>query len=128
MNKKENYLQDETIRIIKRRLNELFCLEDFRIIKIHGSKFQESGLLDLIILIREPLNSRRKVWIEIKRNWKDDPTPLQKWNIMSLDFFGIETGVAVGEEFKQYLNGKYLGTTDIKNFLKKKRTEYEFDF
>ncbi len=68
-----------------------------RFIPIHGSRYQEAGLPDLMILV--PLY--RNYWLEIKRTWRDKPTQLQLYNLINLTDFAFTTGIVVGDEYKR---------------------------
>lgn len=88
--------QAKTISLLKRLLGEagLEC----RLIKLHGGRYQEAGLPDLMILSND--HTVPKFWLEIKRDWRDKPTALQAWNIEDLRKRGFITGYLVGDEFK----------------------------
>lgn len=92
----KNMLQNNTIIRVKRLFSDFFSEEKIRYIKIHGSQYQESGLPDLIILI----GNQYKLWIEVKRGWKDEPSKLQVHNIKDLRLHGFITAYAVGDRFK----------------------------
>ena len=66
-----------------------------RFIKIHGSNFQENGLPDIMIL-----TPHVNFWLELKRDWKDHPSAIQKYNILSLAQYGFVTGFVVDDEYK----------------------------
>lgn len=73
--------------------------DDVRFIKIHGSKYQESGLPDILCAIKRTRKTIN-IWLEVKRNWKDKPTPLQIYNIKDLRNRNFFTGFVAGKEFK----------------------------
>lgn len=86
--------QDKTLRILKKLFNEHppMCV---RFIKIHGGRYQEAGLPDILIL-----TANKNFWLEIKRDWSDKPSSLQTWNITTLRQYGFITGYVVGDEYK----------------------------
>ena len=81
-----------------------FGKENVRFIKIHGSKYQEAGLPDVMVLVNYSIPSSGSIthryWIEIKRDWNDTPTALQQYNIVNLRSHGYQTGYYIGGEFK----------------------------
>ena len=82
-----------------------FGKENVRFIKIHGSKYQEAGLPDVIVLVHNSssdyfVKTSSHFWIEIKRDWNDTPTALQQYNIVNLRSHGYQTGYYIGTEFK----------------------------
>lgn len=89
--------QKQTIKMIKSVLKSMEI--QWRMIKIHGGKYQETGLPDLLMLLRRG-NQKRTVWIELKSSWTDSPTSLQRFNVESLRQFGIFTGYVVGDKYK----------------------------
>lgn len=101
--------QAMNLKLIKNIFKELFPHIDFRFIKIAGSQYQENGLPDLLILCngyvdpnQSPLFQVRMPnhWFEIKRDWNDAPTALQKYNIKHLRHYNYVTGFVSGDEFK----------------------------
>lgn len=86
--------QNQNIKLIKKIIDEKY--KDVRYIKIHGGKYQEAGLPDLMILIP----GHKHIWIEIKRDWNDTPTKLQMWNVADLQRRGYMAGFVAGDEFK----------------------------
>jgi len=107
--------QSQTIKTIQQILNR-FDIQ-YRLIKIHGSRYQEAGLPDLMILIRKSETERWNLWVEIKSSWSDKPTKLQQWNVeFSLRDYDFITGYVVGDEFKTHWTGKAVKFED---FLKK---------
>ena len=118
--------QKQNIELIKKIFKQRFsdAGDKIRFIKIHGSQYQEAGLPDLMILISTlpngPLTAWTKriqlrFWFEIKRNWKDEPTPLQKHNIQNLFQFGFHTGYIAGDEIKLSWHSKEI---KLKSYLK----------
>jgi len=95
-------LQNKNISLIKKIVHERFPLKStkIRFIKIHGGRYQETGLPDLMVLISFNEGGNARYWLEIKRNWKDEPSDLQKFNIQDLREFGFITGYVVGDGFK----------------------------
>ena len=87
--------QNDNKKLIERIFKEAFPEANMRFIKIHGSKYQESGLPDLKIEV-----DKMHFWLEIKRDWQDDPTPIQKWNIVDLRKHGYITGFVAKDEYK----------------------------
>lgn len=60
---------------------------NYRIIKIHGGQYQESGLPDLMIL-----TNYGNFWVELKSDSKNDiASPLQKYNIENLKQYNFIT-------------------------------------
>ena len=67
-----------------------------RFIKISGGKFQENGLPDLMICFKKVT-----FWLELKRDWNDEPTLIQKYNISDLsENSNFIAGFVVDDEFK----------------------------
>jgi hypothetical protein len=94
--------QAANIKLIKKTFDNLFAGESIRYIKIHGGQYQESALPDLMILIsNHPGSKEYKLWIEIKRDWKDKPSPLQEFNIKDLRNYKYITGYISGDEWKE---------------------------
>jgi len=91
--------QKDNIKLIKKTIAK-YLPEKWRIryIKIGAGRFQEAGLPDLIILIKKDNQLQLQFWIEIKRNWLDKPTELQKFNIKDFQDFGFITFFVAGNE------------------------------
>lgn len=102
--------QKQNIRLIKKILKDYWPEYQTRFIKIHGGPYQEKGLPDLMILCHRSIlkghNDHIKFWLEIKRNWKDDPTKLQKFIIEDLRQFGFITGFISDNEYKEHWSQK----------------------
>lgn len=101
--------QGDNVNFIKSNFIREFTKFDYpiRFIKIHGGNFQECGLPDLMILIRnKKTNKSAQLWFEIKRDWNDNPSALQEINIKGLREFGFITGYFAGEEFKSDWNSE----------------------
>ena len=71
------------------------CTKMPRFIKIHGNKYQEAGLPDLMIMF-----GKKTFWVELKRDWNDEPTDLQKYNVKDLRNYRFITGFVVEDKFK----------------------------
>lgn len=104
--------QKQNINLIKKIFKEHYKNCKIRFIKIHGSQYQESGLPDLMILVK-PMVHYKKYWLEIKRDWKDTPTALQEFNIKDLRNFGYITGFISGNECKRNWTDKPQKLQDI---------------
>jgi len=107
--------QNQNIKLIKKIFEETFPHIKFRFIKIHGHRYQESGLPDLMILSDGIIDPKQSIvfqrqmpnfWFEVKRNWKDKPDDLQKYNIKYFKCYNFVTGFISGDEFKSSWNDK----------------------
>ena len=92
--------QKQNIELIKKIFKKKYPGLKIRFIKIHGSQYQESGLPDLMILVSGEIINRI-YWVEIKRDWKDEPLLLQKYNIKNLRLYGFRTAFIAGDEYKE---------------------------
>ena len=99
--------QNKAIGIIKKIFYQHYGKENCRMIKLHGGRYQEGGLPDIMMLVRthgEPgktqFHEEFQFWIEVKRDWDDEPTALQKHNVKDLSRFGFITGYCIGDDFK----------------------------
>lgn len=94
--------QKQTLNNIQKIFLEIFGEQNFRIIKLHGDRYQEAGLPDIDVYTTQNLLFK----FEIKRSWNDEPTELQKWNIKDARRYGFLTGYVVGNQFKPEWNSK----------------------
>ena len=109
--------QKQNIILIKKIFKEHFKDAKIRFIKIHGSQYQEAGLPDLMVLIHDFYRDRPlKFWLEIKRDWDDGPSELQRYNVESLRWYGFHAGYIAGDEFKE---GWDYGPVPLEEHLKK---------
>ena len=94
--------QNQNIALIKKIFHEVWPTVPIRFIKIHGSQYQEAGLPDLMILLGFLCHGADQLsfWVEVKRDWKDEPSDLQKYNVKNLKWYGYYTGFIAGDEFK----------------------------
>jgi len=105
--------QKQTIDRLRETLKKLGLKH--RLIKIHGGRYQEAGLPDLMIFIRSGKKTLQ-MWVEIKRSWRDTPEALQRWNVEeNLPQFGWVTGYLVGTEFKH--GWDHVDTLNIKSVI-----------
>lgn len=90
--------QSITMRHIRNTAEEIFG-NRCRVIKIHGGRYQERGLPDLLVLT--PGWTIPNIWLEIKNSWDDKPTSLQSFHIKNLREYGFVTCYVVGDEVKK---------------------------
>ena len=111
--------QAKAIGTIKKIFYQAYGKENVRVINIHGSKFQEAGLPDWKILVKEnDLHRPFHFWIEHKTNWDQTPTSLQQYNVKNLRDFGYITGYTTGNDFKY--NWIDIMTWQLTDLLKKR--------
>lgn len=105
-------VQSVTMQRVRSAAEQVFG-KRCRVIKIHGNRYQERGLPDVLILT--PGWTPPNIWLEIKGSWSDKPTTLQTYNVKNLREYGFVTGYVVGYEVKQnFYNEK---TTQLKDFF-----------
>ena len=90
--------QNQNIKLIKKVFINHFKNDKIRFIKIHGGRFQESGLPDMMILVK---SRQLKFWLEVKRDWNDTPSKIQQYNIADLRLAGFITGYVAGPEITE---------------------------
>lgn len=114
--------QSANKKIVRKIFKEVFPANKFKFINIHGGMYMETGLPDYLILSEGNVNPYTldymrlpHFWFEIKRDWNDEPSQLQKHQVKDLATYNyVVTGFVAGDEYKAFWEEK---PTKLKTFL-----------
>jgi len=109
--------ESETRKQVKKVFNKFYDLDMFWIINQHGGRYSIVGIPDVIVLTED-----KRYWFEIKRDWQDEPTVIQKFWVEELRRFGFVTGFVIGTKYKYAWNDDT--TIDLKDLIKSKMGEF----